>query len=205
MTSADESAFGESTGQRDAAWVREAIAGDTEAFGRLVTEYQRRAVAVAYRILGNRDDAVDVAQEAFLRAYRSLDKLKEQARFGPWLMRIVSNQALNARRSRKTGATVELDESQGSEGLDSGEGSPTVSRTFTPDTRLEHREMQEALEEALNTLPEKQRLSLVLFTIEGWAQKDIAELLECSLENVKWNVFQARKRLREQLGDAIHL
>jgi RNA polymerase sigma-70 factor (ECF subfamily) len=57
------------------------------------------------------------------------------------------------------------------------------------------------LDAALDTLPDKQRLALVLFTIEGWPQKDIAELLECSLETVKWNVFQARKRLRERLGD----
>jgi RNA polymerase sigma-70 factor (ECF subfamily) len=63
--------------------------------------------------------------------------------------------------------------------------------------------MQEALDAALATLPEKQRLSLVLFTIEGWAQKDIAEFLECSIENVKWNVFQARRRLRDMLGDML--
>jgi RNA polymerase sigma-70 factor (ECF subfamily) len=117
----------------------------------------------------------------------------------------VSNLSLNARRSRKSGTTVALDETQGADWLTTGEGGPATSRTFTPDSRMEHREMQAALEEALETLPEKQRLSLILFTIEGWAQKDIAELLECSLENVKWNVFQARKRLREQLGGKIDL
>jgi len=205
MASSDEAAFGESTGQRDAAWVREAIAGDTEAFGHLITTYERRAVAVAYRLLGNRDDAVEVSQEAFLRAYRSLEKLKEPARFGPWLMRIVSNLSLNARRSRKSGTTGALDENQGADGMATGEGGPATTVTFTPDSRMQHREMQAALEEALETLPEKQRLSLVLFTIEGWAQKDIAELLECSLENVKWNVFQARKRLRERLGGLIDM
>lgn len=203
MASSQEAAFGESTGRQDAAWVQEAMGGDTEAFGHLITAYERRAVAVAYRLLGNRDDAADVAQEAFLRAYRSLSKLKDPTRFGPWLMRIVSNLSLNARRSRKSGTTVTLDESQGTDGMATGDEGPATSTTFTPDARMEHREMQAALEDALETLPEKQRLSLVLFTIEGWAQKDIAELLECSLENVKWNVFQARKRLRERLGGMI--
>lgn len=74
---------------------------------------------------------------------------------------------------------------------------------FGPDVEAQGREMQAALDEAMEGLPEKQRLSLVLFTIEGWAQKDIAEFLECSVENVKWNVFQARKRLRERLGNVL--
>ena len=72
-----------------------------------------------------------------------------------------------------------------------------------PSQLLEGKELQEAIDRVLDTLPEKQRISLVLFAIEGWAQKDIADLLECSVENVKWNVFQARKKLREKLGHMI--
>jgi RNA polymerase sigma-70 factor (ECF subfamily) len=163
--------------------------------------YERPAVATAYRLLGNSDDARDVVQDAFLRAYKSLIHLKEPTRFGPWLLRIVSNLSLNARRGRKT-QVVRLDEQRGTEGTTTGEGDPVVS-AFTPDRHAESRELQEALDAALARLPEKQRMALVLFTIEGWAQKDIAQLLECSLETVKWNVFQARKRLREMLGDQL--
>lgn len=194
--------FTEDTGQRDAAWVRAVIDGDTQAFGRLVEAYQRPAVSKAYRLLGNSDDAAEVVQDAFLRAYRALSRLNDPSRFGPWLMRIVSNLSLNARRSRKSAGTVEWDEARGTDGATSGEGEPVVA-SFGPDAEAQGREMQQALDAALSSLPEKQRLSLVLFTIEGWAQKDIAEFLECSIENVKWNVFQARKRLREMLGDLI--
>ena len=200
MTRSDRPLFSEDTGNRDAAWVQAARAGDTGAFGRLVEAYQRPAVSTAYRLLGNSDDAAEVAQEAFLRAYRSLNRLKEPTRFGPWLLRIVSNLSLNARRARRSGSTVRLDEQRGTDGFTSGDGEPVVT-SLGPDREAESRELQTAIDAALDALPEKQRLTLVLFTVEGWAQKDIAALLECSLETVKWNVFQARRRLREQLGD----
>ena len=203
MRQPDRPLFPEDTGKRDAAWVAGALAGNTEVFGSLVEAYQRRAVATAYRLLGNSEDAADVAQEAFLRAYRSLDRLKEPTRFGAWLMRIVSNLSLNARRSRRTGATLTLDEQRGTDEGTGGGGDAGGMTVFGPDREAEGRELQVAMDAALDTLPEKQRLALVLFTIEGWAQKDIAELLECSLETVKWNVFQARKKLKGLLGDVI--
>ncbi len=201
MTESKQPLFTEETGRRDAGWVEATLAGDPDAFGRLVAAYERPAIATAYRLLGNSDEARDVSQDAFLRAYRSLDRLKEPTRFGPWLLRIVSNLSLNARRSRRTGSTVPLDEQRGTEGATAG-GKPVVS-SFSPDRHVESRELQEAIDAALAKLPEKQRLALTLFTIEGWAQKDIAEVLECSLETVKWNVFQARKRLREYLGEML--
>lgn len=200
MTEGDRPLFTEDTGQRDLALVERVLAGDTAAFDRLVRHYERAAVGSAYRILGNRDDAQEVAQEAFLRAYRSLDRLKEPSRFGPWLMRIVCNLSLNARRSRASATKVGLDEQQLGDEL-SVDRLDAVSRPVAPDRSAEGKELQQALNEALESLPDKQRMSLVLFAMEGWAQKDIAELLECTVENVKWNVFQARKRLRDRLGD----
>jgi len=199
MTRSDRPLFSEDTGERDAAWVQAALAGESGAFGRLVEAYERRVVSTAYRLLGNSDDAMDIAQEAFLRAFRSLGRLKKPGRFGPWLMRIVTNQSLNARRSRRSGSTVTLDERRGTAGRTSGDGEPGTT-AFGPDRQVESRELQAAIDAALDTLPEKQRLALVLFTVEGWAQKDIAALLECSLETVKWNVFQARRRLRQRLA-----
>ena len=74
---------------------------------------------------------------------------------------------------------------------------------FTPERQAQSRELQEALDAALARLPQKQRLALVMFTIEGRPQKDIAQVLECSVETVKWNVFQARRRLREMLGEQL--
>jgi RNA polymerase sigma-70 factor, ECF subfamily len=202
MDHTNQPLFTDETGARDASWVQAVRDGKPDAFGLLAKAYERPAIATAYRLLGNSDDASEVVQEALMRAYRSLDALKEPSRFGPWLLRIVSNLSLNARRSRKTGSTVALDEHWGSEGVMSTGGEPAVVETG-PDHRAEGHELGEALEAALQGLPEKQRLALILFSIEGWPQKDIAALLDCSLENVKWYVFQSRKRLREQLGELL--
>jgi len=193
--------FTDDRAQRDAAWVAATLAGDHDAFGQIVDAYQRIAVSTAYRLLGNSDDAQDVVQNAFLKAFQSLGKLKDPQRLGPWLMRIVTNLSLNFRRSRRSGSTVPLDEQQGVQGVDR-DGEPTTT-VLGPESRAQGRELQTVLDAALGRLPEKQRVTLLLFTVEGWPQKDIAELLECSLETVKWNVFQARKRLRDLMGDAI--
>ena len=194
--------FNQDAGRRDAKLVKSVLAGDQEAFERLVEAYERPAVATAYRLLGNNHDAMEVVQEAFLRAFSSLDRLKKPSRFGPWLIRIVSNLSLNYRRSRRSRPTVALDEQQGPETMVSDDARP-VATSMGPSQLLEGRELQEAIDKVLESLPDKQRLSLVMFAVEGWAQKDIADVLECSVENVKWNVFQARKKLREQLGHMI--
>lgn len=191
--------FTQESSERDAAWVQAALTGDNEAFGRLVQVYQQRAYATAYRLLSHSDDAQEVVQDAFLRAYRSLSQLKDPRRFGPWLLRTVGNLALNVRRSRRAGTTVSLDERHGV-GAEGAEGEYRT-RSAGPSRQTEGREIQGILEQALEQLPDRQRLMLVLFTVEGWPQKDIAEMLDCSLETVKWNVFQARKRLRQLLSE----
>ncbi len=192
--------FTEDSAERDAARVRAVLAGDRDAFEQLVEAYEQVSVGTAYRLLNNSDDAREVAQEAFLKAYRSLDRLKDPRRFGPWLLRIVSNLSLNVRRSRRAGI-VSLDAQTGSDGAtDSRE---TATSTPDPGQEVEGRELLRRIEAALEQLPEKQRLALILFTVEEWPQKDIAQLLECSLETVKWNVFRARQRLREILGDEL--
>ena len=96
--------------REEARCVAAACGGDQDAFDRLVERHQRRAVAVAYRLLGNVHDASDVAQDAFLRAYQSLTKLEDPRRFGPWLMRIVTNLALNFRRSRSRASAMSTEE-----------------------------------------------------------------------------------------------
>src|SRR5689334_3675224 len=87
-------------GETDEMLVRSALGGDRSAFDTLVKRYQNAAVSVSYRLLGNRADAVEIVQDAFLKAYRSLDSLERPGAFGGWLMRIVSNLSLNRRRGR---------------------------------------------------------------------------------------------------------
>lgn len=193
----------------DARLVSSVLAGEAAAFDELVRRYQRRAVAVAYRLLGNLHDAADVAQDAFLRAYRRLDSLEDHRRFGPWLLRIVSNLSLNFRRSRETGvarSAVTLDDVvERAEEFRSATGEPLGTRLggSVGGDEAGSDEMREAVGRAIEQLPDKQRLSLVLFCIEGLPQKQVAEILECSVELVKWNVFQARKTLRKLLAEHI--
>ena len=187
----------------DAGLVRSVLTGDSTAYDQLVRRYQRQAVAVAYRLLGNVHDAADVSQDAFLRAYRGLGGLEDHGRFGPWLLRIVSNLALNFRRSRHTGtarSAVPLDglvEGPGEFRSPSGElpasGAAAGSRPLSD-------ELKGAIADAIARLPDKQRLALILYSVEGLPQKEVAQILECSVELVKWNVFQARKMLRKNLA-----
>ncbi len=179
--------------------IEQVLGGDDTAFGALVRRYQRQAVAVSYRLLGRADDAADVVQDAFIRAHRNLATLEQRARFGPWLMRIVSNLSLNYRRQRKrsTAALDDVVEEPG--GLRRADGDVFVA-AVGPEGGLISEELREAIGRAVNALPDKQRLALVLSSVEGMPQKDVAEVLGCSVELVKWNVFQARKTLRIQLA-----
>jgi RNA polymerase sigma-70 factor (ECF subfamily) len=174
------------------------------AFDALVERYQRRAVSASYRLVGNVQDAMEVCQDAFLRAYRSLASLKEPARFGPWLMRIVSNLSLNFRRTRRSALRLgglPLDDAlSDDDAAPASHGEPPAGGEWSVD-ELASGELADQVEKAIAKLPEKQRLALILFAIEGWPQRDVAEVLGCSLEAVKWNVFQARKTLKEKLAD----
>lgn len=182
--------------------VIQARQGSAEAFSDLVRLYQRRVVAVAYRLLNNAEDAGDVAQDAFVRAFRKLEQLDDPSRFGPWLMRMVTNLSLNFRRARSTrqAFSLDTDPDRPVEGTN-----PTTGREMS--TTLDDgagplpAELQERIGEAINRLPEKQRLALILFSIEGMPQKEVADVLDCTVELVKWNVFQARKKLKEILAD----
>ena len=178
--------------------------GQRSAFDELIRRYQRQAVAVSYRLLGNSHDALEVTQDAFLKAYSSLRTLQKPAAFGGWLMRIVSNLSLNYRRSRKTRSQLPLDDLLGPgdpQQIDAMHGSEWMAASGDPVRLLESQEMGRRLQEALNQLPEKQRQAIVLFTIQEMPQKEVAELLKCSVEAVKWHVFQGRKKLKELLKE----
>src|SRR4051794_34280716 len=153
----------------DGALVERVLGGDRKAFDDLVRRYQRQAVAVSYRLLGSSHDAQEVTQDAFLKAFGSLASLQKPEAFGGWLMRIVSNLSLNYRRSRKTRSQLPLDDLLGAtEGgqSDAATGSDWMAQSGDPVRRLESEEMGRRLQKALQELPEKQRMAIVLFAIE---------------------------------------
>jgi len=195
----------------DGQLVARTLAGQRQAFDELIRKYQRQAVAVSYRLLGNTQDALEVTQDAFLKSFTSLATLQKPEAFGGWLMRIVSNLSLNYRRSRKTRGQSQLPlddvlgptsgEGQSGESGGAGATSEWMARPDDPAHKLASREMGAKLQEALQQLPEKQRLAIVMFTIDEMPQKQVAEVLECSVEAVKWHVFQGRKRLKELMKE----
>ncbi|MBK9120654.1 MAG: RNA polymerase sigma factor [Phycisphaerales bacterium] len=188
------------TGPADADLVQQTLAGDRDAFDLLIERYQRRATAVSYRLLGNLHDALEVCQESFVRAFSKLATLSDRERFGPWLLRIVSNLSLNYRRSRGPRISFEDcilgDDASRAPGLADAEHHDT-----RPGARLSAFELEERIQAALGELTEQQRTALVLFSMEQMPQKEVAEIMACSVEAVKWHVFQARKRMRVFLAD----
>lgn len=186
----------------DSPLVRDAMRGNRPAFDQLVIRYQRQAIAVSYRLLGNIDDAQEVTQDAFIKAFDGLKGLQNPGAFAGWLMRIVSNLSLNYRRSRKIRQQLSLDEGLGpteKRQLDAAGSSQWAAQSGDPAERLQSLELGEKLREALAQLPEKQRLAITMFTLDEMPQKDIAKVLDCSVEAVKWHVFQGRKKLKEML------
>jgi RNA polymerase sigma-70 factor, ECF subfamily len=188
----------------DGQLVQRSLGGERAAFDELVRRYQRQTVAVAYRLLGNTQDALEVSQDTFIKAYRSLGTLKKPEAFGGWLMRIATNLALNFRRSRKMRLAQSLSDTPG--GADPAAGDFIAAGEFLrrdgdPVRQLQSAEMGARLRQALTQLPEKQRAAIILFTLEQMPQKQVAQSLKCSVEAVKWHVFQGRKKLKELLKE----
>ena len=206
-----EVAGADNPGAEDADCVARTLAGDAAGFEQLVLKYQRQAVVVSYRLLGNHDDARDVTQDAFVKSFRSLATLERPAAFGGWLMRIVTNLSLNYRRGRRLRIAQSIDgavaDQLGSPTAPDrpmrGHGSDSLAQNGDPQRAAEGRELGDALTAALARLPDKQREALMLFTIQEMPQKEVADTLGCSVEAVKWHVFQGRKKLRELLKDTM--
>jgi RNA polymerase sigma-70 factor (ECF subfamily) len=172
---------------QDAELAALAHAGDREAFGELVRRHAAKARRVARAVLGNPDDADDAAQDGFLLALRHLGRYDPARPFGPWLLRIVANAATDRRRRRRV-RTVEAI-------------APTMPASGpAPDHEADRRAMHAALEEALGTLPERQRVAVVLFDVEGYTHAEVAEVLGIPVGTVRSHVFHARRALRQALS-----
>jgi RNA polymerase sigma-70 factor (ECF subfamily) len=158
--------------------------GEQAAFSELVRRHQRRAYAVARAIVINHEDAEDAVQEAFLHAYRAIDRFLPDQAFGAWLHRIVANAALDATRRRKVRDADELPE--------------TVASPFKDPA--EKNELRQRLTEALNTLPERQRAVIVLHDVEGYKHAEIGKMLNIPEGTARSDLHYARSQLRLLLG-----
>ncbi|HKT59915.1 MAG TPA: sigma-70 family RNA polymerase sigma factor [Gemmatimonadales bacterium] len=172
----------------EAAAIRRVQAGDGEAFDLIVRRYMRPAYAVAFRVLGHREDAEDVVQEAFLAALANIGSFDTARRFGPWLYRIVMTRGLNFRKSRSRRAAEPLE--------DGG----VASRDAGPAVAAEQAGLRDTVKSALAQLPERQRMVVQLFELDGFSGAEIAEMLGVSPGTVRWYLHEARQALRRMLA-----
>jgi RNA polymerase sigma-70 factor (ECF subfamily) len=181
----------------DAALAERARAGEAAAFEALVKRHQGAAFALAYQMVRRREDAQDIAQEAFIRVFRGLRDFKGQAAFRTWLHRIVVNLALDTlrRRGRQAGASYDDAREPGEEAREEAGAHPDED----PGRALEAREVGDAIRMALEELPAPQRAALLLREIEGLSYQEIAETLGCALGTVMSRLHYARRRLQERL------
>ena len=188
-----------STREYDLLLVAKAQAGDLDAFDSLTVKYRQRLLSVIYNMTSNREDAADLTQEAFLKAFRSIGRFKGKSSFFTWLYRIGVNVTLShlqKNKSRRFYSFENLSEEVNQE--TAFEVLASRSKTDRP-TLLN--ELQEKLNEALQKLSNKHRTIVVLFEIEGLSHKQISEIMKCSEGTVRSRLHYAKQQLQGYLSD----
>lgn len=171
----------------EAELVRSAQAGDRDAFGSLVKQHAPMVRRLTRAVLGQIEDAEDAAQDALLSAWTAFGRFDPNAALGPWLARIALNAARDLRRRRRVRTTEVIPESQAATGR-------------PPDSDAERALLRERLSRALLDLPERQRLAVVLFEVEGYSHAEVGSMLGIPEGTVRSDVFHARRKLRQLLG-----
>jgi len=182
----------------DRALVEAVRGGDGTAYRGLVERYQGRIYAVIYGMVRNREDARELTQEAFVKAYRNLGSFRLEAKFSTWLRRIAMNVSIDHLRRQKLRRTEEFDE--GIASRDQGVISLAHHRE-DPGRNLEQKRLRERIFEAMDSLPDDQQQAIVLREIEGLAYKEIAEIMGIPEGTVMSRLYYARKKLQALLAD----
>ncbi|WP_263360125.1 sigma-70 family RNA polymerase sigma factor [Acidicapsa ligni] len=189
---------GENEQHPDVALVDSARGGDVHAFETLVNKYDRQIFRIAQHITQNREDAQDVVQDAFLKAYEKLDQFQGNSKFYTWLVRIAVNESLMRLRKRRTGKMVSIDEDietdEGSVPRDLADWSPN------PEQNYGQAELAEILRKTIQGLPHGFRIVFVLRDVDGLSTEETAETLGLSVPAVKSRLLRARLQLRERLS-----
>ena len=192
--------FGESVAQDDIALVRRCQKGDALAFEQLVIKYRSKVFSMIYGMVQNEQDAWDLAQEGFIKAWRSIHRFKGQASFYTWLYRIVTNVAIDSLRRKGFKKTAEFDDH-----IAENEVAPGSKTMPTPDPMphqgLEREEIRQRIEQAISKLSPEHRAVIVMKEIEELQYNEIAEALGCSIGTVMSRLFYARKKLQALLKD----
>ncbi|AUS98714.1 RNA polymerase subunit sigma-24 [Clostridium thermosuccinogenes] len=183
--------------------LKKARNGDIEAFEQLIEDYQKRVFNIALRMIGNYDDANELAQEVFIRIFKSIKDFKEESSLSTWIYRITTNVCLDEIRKRKNKNVVSLDEEVK---LEEGDLQRQVEDTRpTPDVIAEKNEVRKLVKDAIMSLPEEQRTVIILRDIQGFSYEEIAKIMKCPEGTVKSRINRSRQILRDRLKPKMEL
>jgi len=185
--------------------VRAARRGDKEAFRELVERYQRKIVSVAVGMVHNPEDAIEIAQETFIKAFQNLDKFKGESSFYTWLYRIVVNRAIDFQRRERRHPTVPL-EDPAAPGNIAGEGYEQYlkeERPTDPYHQAQAHEVGDRVTEAINELTPDHKAVILLREVEGLSYDEISKVMQCSKGTVMSRLHYARKKLQKKLKDLV--
>ena len=176
--------------------IKQVLKGDQSAFEEIVSLYQNRLYQVCYRMLGNRHEAEDIAQEAFIRAYINLHTFDQKRKFSTWLYRIATNLCIDRIRKKKPDTFLDAPV-PGTDGLD--HYSRLAHESPLPEEEVEKMEQQERVQYEISRLPDKYRSAIVLRYIEELPLQEISEILDLPLGTVKTRIHRGREALRKQM------
>jgi RNA polymerase sigma-70 factor, ECF subfamily len=172
--------------------------GHADAFSLLVKKYEKPVLNLVYRISGNADEAEDLAQEVFLRAFKGISGFKADAKFFTWLYRIAVNVTLRARERRNKFVFHSLDQK-------TDEGNKAVFQALacenSPSDDVERLELQKVVKSAINELPDDQRMAVILYRYHNLSYEEVANVLEITVPAVKSRLHRSRKFLKDKLQD----
>jgi len=183
----------------DTVLVQRTLKGDTPAYNVLVQRYQRQVYSLAYRMLGNAEDAGDMVQETFLRAYGALSTFRQDASFLTWLYKIASNLCIDRMRARKTLNALSLDAE-----LEEGR-EPAADRSCSPENVVVRDAVSEIVHKEVMHLPARYRVVVVMRHLQQMSIEEIAEQLNLPSGTVKTHLFRAREMLRERLRPVLEV
>jgi RNA polymerase sigma-70 factor (ECF subfamily) len=182
--------------RQDELLVRDALRGESGSFDTLVRRYQSVVYAVTYRLVQNREDALDIAQDVFVKAFRSLHTWQPTGAFKSWLLRIATNMSIDHLRRRSRTPTFVDTNALGQLGPDAVEEGARIKE---PSERVSELELGAVIRTAVDTLPEKQRTVFILRHYEGLPLREIAEIMNCTEGTIKTHLFRATGKLRNEL------
>jgi len=180
--------------QQEISLIEKSSKGDVGSFEELIQPYQKKAFNIAYRMLGNVEDASDVTQEALIKIYKSLDKYQGKSSFSTWVYSIVNNTCIDYIRKNKKGNVVYLD--QEIQAKDRSYKMELSDEMNTPEYLFEKQETQKIVQDAINQLNVDHREIIVLRDINGFSYQEIATMLNCSEGTVKSRINRARGHLK---------